>query len=423
MPYLNSFLFIFLVETKVPAIDELLVEDLASVGIDLPSRKKMLSCLNREITLKDSSDENEEDNGKTESDSDFGHYSTKRKLYLTTERISSMSLYPHPELSLLAAGDRSGAVHLWFSRDLDDESQSRQFTFNPHSSQINHVVFNPFTPEKLLSCGKDGFIRSSDMLTGKVSLVYNWQHFSDDYYSKAVSSIVPRSANELVLSRWDEQILLFDSRSKRDAKVLAEHVRMSERADRLTSGSVSFSPKNEHVFAVPLAAGSIGFFDVRKEMEPVARLEIAKPMCALFSPSGDSLFVVGEDKRTGQVYKVDEDDFSTEIVSTLEDYLPPLVWGEESKTNAVWMPWIADGDDELLFAAAKVKTANVIDKKNFSVGLAVIGAMDGEVHTSVDEALGNNEAVGMVADRAAKSLVVFNSHDYGSVTLVKSSSG
>ena len=47
------------------------------------------------------------------------------------------------------------------------------------------------------------------------------------------------------------------------------------------------------------------------------------------------------------------------------------------------MPCIADGDDELLFAAAKVKTANVIDKKYFSLDLAVIGVMDGEVHSSV----------------------------------------
>ena len=433
-------MFCFSVETKVPAISEIPLEDLAAVYVDLPNRKKFLSCVNQEILLRDEvfkkeveEGEEEEEEEVKEEEEDFGHYFVKASMNLTSEKISEVSIFPSSSLNLLAAGDRSGAVTLWLGSDKDDLNVGRQFSFNPHASQINHLAFDPTNVNKLHSCSKDGYVRTTDLVTGKVCLTYDWAHFSEGGYAKAVSHFVPRSENELILSRWDETVVLYDIRAPKAVKVLVKGLNCFEGSEfthhKVTPGYVFFHPTRDHMFSAPLE-NSLGFFDLRNEAQMVSELEATKPVLGQFSPSGESIFTVSFSggKRIGSVYKVDADDnFSTEIVTTVDDYLAPKVWGEESARGALWMPWKQkaasphDDEEEVLFAVAKGKTtANLIDKSQINTCLATVCGVTGEINATVDDALVNPSA-GLAVNLESKLLVVFNSHDNGSLTLVKSS--
>ena len=135
-------------DTAVPAIENLPLNDLASLKDGYHTARKFTSCVTQEINgVKKGGEENgdedhDDDDDDKESDKEMvGDFHIRSNFFLADEKLTCVAIFPDPGLELLAGGDERGALSLWFRSGDEDDDMGRTCRFVPHSDEVTSVEF------------------------------------------------------------------------------------------------------------------------------------------------------------------------------------------------------------------------------------------------------------------------------------------
>ncbi|TRY68584.1 hypothetical protein TCAL_04696 [Tigriopus californicus] len=385
-------------EVFIPSVDLNLTE-LASLGVPFTNKRKFLSCLQQELA--EDLEESSSHNGKPHVPYS-GVFKVTENISLTNERLTCLAIGPTSKhLDLLAAGDREGSLHFWLrSSDSNGSSTARSCSFHPHVGLLSQTAF--IHPNRIVTSGLDGFMRSIDLTAQKVAPVLKWfdhgtleEHYEIKYFSH-------RNENELIVSRGlPMAISLLDLRSG----ILEPLLNDPDLNPNFTLTSIY--PQNNNYFST-LMNESIALYDIRQSSQAISSASIASPRQADFSPDGSLLLAMSG--SSAKVFRVDPTNFT--LQETGVDLSPLNSTRKSIPANGrpiCWNPM----DKHAVFGAVKsFKAARALE----TTTVGSFCAKTGELNSDLDLLI-QDSAAGFVALGSKNTLVVMNANASGSVSL------
>ena len=194
-------------ECEIPSVAQMDLDDFFSIRQDFKKSCETLNSVRKLVNTLDRSDSKADDSKVLKSPDDV----TIEKLgYLSRSKILTLDIYPEANIKLFGAGDINGEVGLWFG-----DEKGTCVSLQPHSKSVNCIQFNPWNPPQTLTSSDDGFLRSLDLSSQKLEIVYQWDKFTEfDSQEKAIAWHVVTSPKHLLLCHKKRgRIYRFDARS------------------------------------------------------------------------------------------------------------------------------------------------------------------------------------------------------------------